>query len=274
MKLKENFKAVLNIWGATFKTLRENPNIIIPFLVVGFADILILALVYLTPRPPLSALLAPPIRAFWGEQFLHYPFNLFLIPKLFQYGHIISTAFIGVLMTGVAILMLKEAKGSLRPGILFNLIRALRMYLRLLVIWLVIFGLVSVVFKGLSFAFKLKQPLITLYISLFISIFIQTIFMYAMPAVMLEQKKAFSAMKRSISFCRNVFLLTLILVGIPTLFYIPLIMLQGGLAKLMSRFFPEIVLAIMGLNIIVSVITDCLVTCSTTILFLNKRKDE
>ena len=137
-----------------------------------------------------------------------------------------------------------------------------------------IFGLVSVIFKVVPFAFKLKQPLITLYISLFISIFIQTIFMYAMPAVMLEQKKAFSAMKRSISFCRNVFLSTLILVGIPTLFYIPLIMLQGGLAKLMNRFFPEIVLVIMGLNIIVSVIMDCLVTCSTTILFLNKRKDE
>jgi hypothetical protein len=175
-------------------------------------------------------------------------------------------------MTGVAILMLKEAKGSSSPGILFNLIKSLRMYLRLLVIWLVMFGLVSVVFKGLSFAFKFKQPLIAFYISLFISIFIQTIFMYALPAVMLEQKKAFSAIKRSISFCRNVFLSTLILVGIPTLFYIPLIMLQGGLAKLMSRFFPEIVLAIVGLNIVVSVITDCLVTCSTTILFLEQRK--
>jgi hypothetical protein len=277
MGLKEKFKTALSTWITTLKTLRENPNILIPFLMVGFVDTLILALVYLAPRPPLSSLLAPPIRAFWGEQFLHYPFNLFLIPRLFNYVHTISTAFIGVLMTGLAIGMLKEAKEGLNPGILFNLIKSLRLYLRLLVIWLVMFGLITVVFKGLPLILQLKQRAalqIVLYAGFLISILIETIFIYAMPAVMIEEKRTWSAIKRSTTFARSIFLPTLLLVVIPTLIYIPMLILRGKLPLLMSKFFPEVVLIILGLGIIISVVIDCLITCSTTILFLNKMGNE
>ena len=277
MKIKEISKTVLDTWKITFSTLKNTPGLVTPFLIAGLVDFLILALIYLAPRPPLSALLAPPIRVFWGERFLHYPFNLLLIPRLFNYGHIISTAFIGVLMTGAAIGMLKEASGGLKPNILFNLIKSLRLYLRLLVIWLVMFGLATLAFRGLPLILQLKQPAarqLAFYASFLISIFMQSVFIYAIPAVIIEEKKTWPAIKRSVSFSGGIFLPTFFLLALPMLFYIPLLMLQGRLPDLINRFFPEIVLVILGLSIIVSVITDCLVTCSTAILFLNQRKEK
>lgn len=274
-KFKERFKLAVDTWKATFSTLKKNPSVFIPFLIVGLFDVFILALIYLAPRPPLSALLAPPIRAFWGERFLHYPFNFFLIPRLFNYGNTISTAFIGVLMTGLAIGMLNETKGGSSPGILFNLIKSIKMYLKLFLIWVVMFGLVTVVFKGLPFALHLKGRqalLIALYVSFLISILIQVIFIYAMPAVMIEKKRIWPAIKRSVSFSRGAFLPTLFLVMFPTLIFIPMIILRGKLPVLMSKFFPEMVLIVLGLGIVVSVVIDCLVTCSATLLFLNQRR--
>jgi len=42
----------------------------------------------------------------------------------------------------------------------------------------------------------------------------------------------------------------------------------------MNKLFPEAVLIFLGIGIIISVIVDCLITSSTAILFLNKKKDE
>lgn len=270
-------KLAIKTWEETLKVLRQNPIILLPFFIVGLFDVLLLILIYLAPRPPLSALLAPPIRAFWGERFLHYPLNLLLIPRLFNYGHIISTAFIGVLMTGAAIGMLKQAKEGCKPNILFNLIKSLRMYLGLLVIWLVMFGLVSAAFKGLPAIFHFKQGAasqIVFYAAFFISILIEAIFLYAIPAVIIEEKKAGAAIRRSISFSKSAFLLTLILVALPTFIYIPMIILGGKLPVLINRVFPEVVLIFLAVRIVISVVIDCLITCSTAVLFLNKREEK
>lgn len=275
--MKERFKIVLDTWRMTIGLFKQNPIILLPFFIVGLFDVLLLILIYLAPRPPLSALLAPPIRVFWGERFLHYPFNLLLIPRLFDYGHIVSTAFIGVLMTGAAIGMLKQAREGLKPNIFFNLVKSLRMYLRLLVIWLVMFGLVSAAFKGLPAVFHFKQGAasqIVLSAAFFVSILIQALFIYAIPAVIIEEKKAGAAIKRSMSFSKSVFIPTLLLVALPTLIYIPMIILRGKLPVLMSKVFPETVLIFLGIGIVISVVIDCLITSSTAILFLNKKKDE
>jgi hypothetical protein len=277
MKLKDGFKIALDTWKMTFGYFKQNPNILIPFFIVGIFDFLILGLIYLTPRPPLSALFAPPIRAFWGEKFLHYPLNLLLIPRLFNYGHLFSTALIGVLMTGLAIGMLSEAKEEGRPSILFNLIRSAKRYLSLAAIWLVIFGLITVIFKGLPFILRFKQPTalqIVFCVSFLISILIEAIFIYAMPAVMIEKKRTWAAIKRGVTFAKSIFLPSLLLVIIPTIIYIPIIILKGRLPILMTEIFPEMVLILLGLGIIVSVIIDCIVTCSTAVLFLEQRRDK
>ncbi|MDO8749217.1 MAG: hypothetical protein Q7J72_08925 [Candidatus Omnitrophota bacterium] len=275
--MKKKLKIAMDVWRMTFGLFKQNPNVLIPFLLVGLVDVVLLFMIYLAPQPPLSALLGPPIRVFWGERFLHYPFNLLLIPQLFDIARIFSTALMGVLMTGAAVRMLKEAHSGIKPDIVLGLSNSLRVYLKLLVIWLVMFGLVSVVFKALPAIFHFKQHIasqMVLGACFLISILIQALFIYAIPAVIIEEKKIWPAIKRSVSFCQSAFLPTLILVGLPTLVYIPMVILKGKLPFLMSKTFPELVVVFVGLGIVISVIMDCLITSSTTVLFLNKRKDE
>lgn len=274
--MKNKLMIAMDAWRITFRLFKQNPSVLVPFFLVGLVDVVMLFIVYLAPQPPFSAILGPPIKVFWGERFLHYPFNLLLVPRLFDLAHIVSTALIGVLMTGAVVRMLKESYAGIKPNLGLSLSKSLRVYLKLLVIWLVMFGLVSVVFKALPVIFHFKQraaSLIVLGAGFLISIIIQAIFIYAIPAVIIEEKKIWPAIKRSASFCQSAFLPTLILVGLPTLMYIPMLILKGKLPFLMSKVFPETVLIFIGLGIVISVIMDSLITSATTILFLNQRKD-
>ena len=101
---KKDYKA-----GETFssfhKLIKNNTSLILPFLIVALLDAVALALIFFAPRPPIASFLAPPIRKFWGDQFLHYPQNFVLIPKLFNYAHILTSFTFGIIMTGIFIKM-------------------------------------------------------------------------------------------------------------------------------------------------------------------------
>ncbi len=274
---KNRFKTSLDIWKKTVKTFKENPIIFVPFIIVGVFEGIALSLIYLVPRWPLSVVLAPPIRTFFGERFLHYPLNLILIPKLFNYAHIACSLIIGVLMTGMVISMLNDARQGLKPAILPNLVRAIKRYLGLAAIWLVAFVIMMFLFKGPSRLLHLKQPLqmqILFYVTFLIGIFIQIAFIYAMPAVVIENKKFFAAIKRGMSIFKQNFLPSLVLVGLPSLLFIPLMILKSRAPLFMGKFFPEIVLFILGLGVVVTVLIDCLITCSTTVLFLGQKESQ
>lgn len=104
--------------------------------------------------------------------------------------------------------MLKEADGGIKPDFGLGLSKSLRVYLKLLVIWLVMFGLASVVFKALPAIFHFKQRAVSLIVSgagFLINILIQAIFIYAIPAVIIEERKIWPAIKRSVSFAKAPF---------------------------------------------------------------------
>lgn len=264
-------------WKETIKIFGQNKGIFLPFFLVGLVDVFLLIIIYLAPQPPFSVILGPPIKIFWGERFLHYPLNLFLIPRLFDIAHTISTALIGVLMTGVAVKMFEEIHGGSRPDFGRGLARSFRVYLRIFIIWLVMFGLVSVVFKVLPAIFRPKHSMAAILVSgvgLLVTILIQALFIYAIPAVIVEEKKIWQAIKRSVSFCLSNLVPTLILVGLPMVVYIPLLILKGKFSLLTSKIFPEAILIFVIVGVVISVIMDCLVTSSTAVFFLNKRKSE
>lgn len=280
-KIKEKFGIVGTAWGMTFTTLRSNPRILIPFFVVGLVDAIILTVLYLAPRPPLSAVLAPPIRAFWGEQFLHYPMNFLLLPNLFKYVHLIATASIGVLMSGLAIGLIQQTNAGHRPLLSQNLINSFKRYLALVSIWAFVFAIVWVIFKVpqvviLKSRFSELKGVVqsVFYTSLFISIFVEAVFIYAMPAAIVENRGAYRAIQRAVSVSRSIFLPTFLLVMIPTLFYLPVMIAKGKLPALMMRFSPDIVLVVLGVGIILSMGVNCIVTSSATVLFLLKKDTE
>ena len=266
-------RLAIRFWKLSREALSKNPSILIPFIIVGLFDAFAILFLFLGPQAPLSSLFAPPVRKFIGEQYLHYPLNLILIQRLFNYAHIFVVGTIGVLMSALAISMLEEQGNGNKPSALTCFLKGAKRYWVILAIWLIFFVISKLIFKITNSFFTSDNKIILqiiFYLSFFLVSFIHVFFIYAIPAAVIEKRGIISSIKRGIITTQKNFLATLILVIIPVLFYIPVMILKSYSASLMFRLFPEVVLLILGIGIIVSVMVDCIVTCSTTILFLEK----
>lgn len=272
----------------TWEVFQAKPIIVLPFFITGIADTLLLTLLYLAPRPPLSAILAPPIRVFWGEQYLHYPTNFGLLPTLFYYGHVGVVAFVGVFMTALAIQWIKAACERRKICLARSFLTAGQCYLTLLLVFLLMYGVgnlalklsaqglalkgVSQLLNGLHLG-KAGVDLLILVWSFVLGILVQSLFVYAFPAAAIEGKRMFKALKRNFQFFRKYGLLTIGLVALPTLLYISVVVLRLHLPQLIKFFAPEMVLVVLGVGIVMTFLIDVIATSSTTVLFLMKRDE-
>ncbi|MBN1793396.1 MAG: hypothetical protein JW844_00350 [Candidatus Omnitrophica bacterium] len=283
MTLIEKCKIVPRIWKGGLELISRYPRALFPFIFVGIADAVILTVIYLIPREPFSKLLAPVVRAFWGEQFLHYPMNLTLIPKLFQYSHIVMIGFVGVIMTGIAVGMIDQAVKGLNPGIFSALTYALRRFTPLLIVWFTMFGIVSGSFRltqlvlgrlyaaGYLEALPLSREAVGeffFWANILFSIVVEVAFLYVIPAIIIERRGLLSAFRRGLALSRKYFLATFLLIFVPSILYMAVIFLKMNITLLSNTFFPEAILWVLGLGIAISVVIDFAVTTAGTLLFL------
>ncbi|OPX30411.1 MAG: hypothetical protein B1H08_01780 [Candidatus Omnitrophica bacterium 4484_171] len=269
-------KEAIKVYREAFNILKEYPRVIIPFAVTGICNVLALYIVYLIPQRPFVYLFGPPVKAFWGMKFLHYPFNLYLLPKLFYYASICVGATVGALMSAAAIGMIRDYYTRRNiPSFLPNFSISLKRYFALFGIWFVTFIISFYSVKAVGYfsakGFMLK---IVPYIMYSVSIIVQLIFIYAVPALIIEKRKIMSSIARGVGFLRKAILPTLIFVLLPAAFYLPVLALKHKGAVLMGRLYPEIIIAIVGFGILVSFVIDVLVTIFTTLIFLDNAGDK
>jgi hypothetical protein len=280
-----------SVWKSSLTLLLSQPSILLPFIFVALTEILTLLFLYLAPRYPVSILLAPPIRRFFGETYLHYPFDLVLLPRLFRNFEIPIILFVGSLMTGVMVSMIdkfvKEEKGNsnlaletktLFPKYLHFFILTLFSYLIMKVAllggnymakYLHIF-LKSIKHLGPSFIWSL----FFLAMNLVLAIFSEMVFVYSIPAVIIEKKSLFKAMRRSLGLVRKYFMTTLILVFIPIGINFFTILLENYTTILMDKIIPEISLLILLVSIFTSFLVNSAIVLTSTVFFLYIKKTE
>lgn len=277
--LKQSKPQFTKILSATFTTFKTTPAVYLPFLVFAGVELITLIFLFLAPRPPLLPLLGPPIRTFWGEQFLHYPANFLLLSKLASFSRMGLSVILGSLLSGIAI-----AKAYKKPGKI-----AFKKYTSLFLIVFIITALFYFAInstgallakyfmagqaKLLFLGPRIWMGPILLSLNIIIAIVIQAAFIYALPELILNDKKFFQAIFSSLNFCRKNLFITLLLTGIPMILYIPIIILNNNTALLIDKMFPEIALLLCIASIIVSsLIIDPVITISTALLYIDKRE--
>ncbi len=274
-----------NIYEKATQSIKGNPVLFAPFAIFAAFEFLTLILVYLAPRMPLKLLLAPPIRALWGERFLHYPVNFILIPKLVSLARVGLTIFIGSLLTGAAVLLIyglyKKSKTSLKTA----LITALKKYISLFAVVL-LFTMIFYFMDKIASKILLKYftsghtrllfigakiwlgPVLLVY-NFALAIIIQSAFVYAIPILIIENTSLIKAIAKSFLLFRKYFIKTILLVGLPMILYIPIIVLQSDPGFLIVQLFPESILLISTLSLLISsLVIDLLITLTTTHLYL------
>src|SRR3989338_1102249 len=131
---------VVEIYKQVFSVLRKNPKILFLFFVIGVLDFVALALLFLAPSPPVSYVLAPIIRTFWGNHFLHYPDNFLLLPKLFGHAHFLISTVIGVFITGLVIKQIEGEYTGEKSSTISSIQLVLKKYISLVIAWLISYG--------------------------------------------------------------------------------------------------------------------------------------
>ncbi len=267
-------RKAFQIWGDFFYILRRHPIIIFPFVLISLCNALALYLVYLAPQRPVSLVLAPPIKVFFGERFLHYPLNLVLLPKLFYYAQIAVSILLGIVLSAFAVRLVARGYKDIKGSLLLDLISVCRRYFAVLTVWLVPFILGAAAVKLLS-RFAPSSGIIQILFAMAVFIFtmfFQLAVIYMVPALVAGQKNLFAAWQINVRMLKNNFVATLFLVMVPVLFYLPVLWLKVKAVYMMSRFFPEIVLLILVVSIAVMFVIDLMIVGATSLFYLKERK--
>ncbi|RKY30003.1 MAG: hypothetical protein DRP74_07815, partial [Candidatus Omnitrophota bacterium] len=265
--------------------LKTQPKLVVPFAIFAAVEALVLFFFFLAPREPFISFMGPIISRLWGDAYLHYPTNFLLLPRLGSISRMFLAVVLSSLLTGMAVFLVAKVRNKEQVNLKEAFIQAVKRYLSLLIIvgLLVVFFYVSV--KAFSFLVVkyftatgqtrllwMKPAIwfgpISLAVNFFIALIIQSLFVYAIPFLMIGKEKLVKAIIRSLVLFKRLFLPTLVLVGIPLLLYVPITILEQNSAFLIQRVFPEFILIVLLLGIAISsLVVDLLVTISTATLY-------
>ncbi len=261
-------KTIPVIYHETFQALKSQKKLMLPFLIFACVESMFLTLIYVAPRQPFVAVFGPPIRTFRGEMFLHYPANFLLIPELSSISRTILTVLIGSLLSGVAAILVSQAFAKKSADLKSAFSESLKKYGQLFTVILIFALVIHYAYK----IFRFRGPL-ALVVNLAILIVIQMFLVYAVPFLMIGKEKLFKSIWRSIVFAGKNIWQSLLIVFIPFIAYIPIVILQYKTAYLIDNVFPEAVLIVAYLSVILSsLVVDMFVTVSATLYYLNNKE--
>ena len=288
-KVKMKIRPV-KIWLSTFNAIVKRPVLLAPFIVIAFFECLSLEIACFCTRKPLFLVFGPILRKFFGEQSLHYPANIMITPALFYYAQVIIYIFAGVLLSAISVNILHNIKEGLPVKLNAMVRNALRRYGAFLVYGVIIMILMAALKPLDQFvftkAFRLLHRMVpgftiefsglTFTLIIFLtSFFVQVLFMASVPFMVLEKKNIFKAILNSIALFGRNFFGMLILIGMPFLVYLPIAVLKNFARELTAASFPEIVVVITVLGIIISIFIDCFVIlcASQVVMEVSKNKN-
>lgn len=286
---KIGFSAVKSAYNLTFKSLKDNPVLFTPFVIFVFFEFLSLIVIYLAPRMPLRIVLGPIIKAFWSESYLHYPNNFLLISKLSYLARIALAISIGSILSAIAITIVLDISQKRRINLKKSLFSALKNYPSFfIIVFISVFSYYFAVkiFTNLLLGYFLSghsrlvflparfwMGPVLFCVNFIFAIVIQSAFIYAIPIIIIDKVKLIKAIFKSIIFFKKLFVPTIILVSLPMLIAIPISVLNYNTPFLINKFFPELILYLALIGMVVnSLIIDPLITVSTAYFYLKTKE--
>ncbi|MDI6781756.1 MAG: hypothetical protein QME49_06630 [bacterium] len=276
-----------DVWKISFKSMWQCPAIFLPFAIITLCEIILLIILLLSPHPIMEPLLGPPIRRFFGEMFLHYPYNFSLLPTLFEYASLPLSLLLMPLMCAATVGMTAFVVNGEKAKLKKNLGLAVKKYVPSLFLWIIVLFIYICIFMLLKFlAVQCYPPAlakilhipswrmftICQYLSLFVCLLVEPFLAYAIPVMILEKKKLFSAIKEGIIVGWSLYLPTIVLILVPALFGACMVLIKQKMLSFFINFLPESVLGVMAGGFILTLFIGVLMTTSLTVLFLIKRQ--
>jgi len=285
--MKRNNLNITQIWQNSLELIAKRPILLLPFIIFGCIKGIALEFLYFSSRKPISFVISPIVRKFFGERFIHYPGNILLLPKLFYYAQTFIYISIGIFLAGISINIFKDIKAekTLKPAVIikntaghymsflgYGLIAVIIIFIARetdLFILRRCFGLASN--YAPNFVARVAPFITTLAIFL-TNVFTEVFLALALPIIVIKKRPLFKALRESAYLgIRNFFGLFALLV-VPFFMYLPisLLKLNHVSAKLAGLTFPEINVYIIVAGIVASLLIDCFVVICASQFLLDR----
>ncbi|MBN3038939.1 MAG: hypothetical protein JW869_05945, partial [Candidatus Omnitrophica bacterium] len=272
-------------WVESFTLMVTRPIVILPFIIVAFLEGIALELVYFSPRRPISYLVNPLVKKFFGEGFVHYPGSLLLLPKLFYYAQVAIYLLVGALLAAITVAMVRNLRMGLPLKANALIKNALKRYTSFLTYALVLVALMFLVKKVEVYVFvrvfrklAIHLPQIIVEMSPFMlalllflsSIILQVFLLLVIPIIVMEKKMILKAFWGSIVLGFRNFLSIFALISVPFMIYLPIVLLRTGSDKIIAKTFPEVNILIAAASTIVTVFVECFIMICGSHFLLDK----
>jgi hypothetical protein len=261
-------------WLETLNLIKTKPIVIMPFVFIAFLECIVLELVFFSTRFPLSYVANPVIRKFFGENFVHYPANLIILPQLFYYFQVAIYIFIGVFLTGVTVNIFKnlivnlpiKVKALIKNAftnyfsffmyaiivtILFYLIRTVELY--------VLAKVFRKLAKVLPFNIAAISAISTILILFISNLILQVLVISTIPLMVLNKMRFFRAMIKSVVIGVKNFSAIFIMILLPFLIYFPIVFIKSFSAEIAAKTFPGMNVVVSLIGILASMFLDCFI---------------
>ncbi|MFT5169844.1 MAG: hypothetical protein ACI9E5_001379 [Candidatus Omnitrophota bacterium] len=282
MSDKKIFQSLSN----ALHTLMAHPIILAAFVVIAFLQFFILEFLYFIPRYPLNIFFEPIITKLWGVQYLHYPLNIVLLPKLFHYTQAPFYLFVSSFLTGVAIKTIVKINNDEKVSFGKTFKETLGSYVHIFVGALFTFLCIlafsqfyevcinrAIIIRSMSGKFFLLKRFIidgAPYVNLVASVIITTLFAYVIPIIVIDKKKVVAAIIGNFKVLMKAPLYTFMVILIPSLLYVPILLLRSSTQINMAM--PEMSVIMLVLSIIIMVAIDAIAYTALTTYYLIQKE--
>lgn len=266
----------------------SNPLILLPFVTIAFIQLLVLEVLYFAPSFPLVRFFGPLIQKLEGETYLHYPQSFLILPKWFQIAQYFIYVLIGSLLTATAMTIISDINNQKKTSFGSALRRTLSQYVHLIIAAIITFfvyqglsGLYGLCIRraiqirsetGIFYFIKATVLYGAPYFTLLIGVLVTTLLAFVFPIIILERKKVFSAILLNFRYLWGSFWFIFFVVVIPTLLYVPVLLLRDNLGIVVNLTFEGMRLLLITLSVLIMIVIDATIYTAITTYYLLKKE--
>jgi len=252
----------------------------LPFFLYGILQFLLLLLLVNYVNSYVYPVLSPIISLFGDiekQMFHHYPGLYLLLPSVYQWIKIFAGILFEGLAVGLSVVLFLRIYGAERDEKL-RLSFAFRRWLHLIAVWTVITAILVVVnmYAPRIFAEQLvaapRRMLAFDIILRLISVIMYSLFIYAVPAVIVYKNNALRALLTSWRLFFRYPVFSFFLAFIPYLLSIPISYMVGRADAIIDKFTPELVFYLLAIGIALDMIINYVITGTVVKFLLDERK--
>jgi len=260
----------------TSLTLLIAPGVAAPYLIYFLFQMLLLALYLFENSGPLARLWALPVSGVSPDTLGHYPAHLLLLQLILGRIEMVLEVFLKSIFHGATVYLVAKAIRRGRPSVLRAFYTAARRYPHLLGVSIISSAAVyAAVYLGSWLSSGIVGPAryAALGGGIATALMIQSLFVYAIPYIMIDGFSAAAALASGISLSLRTFTKTLLIVAVPFLLTVPTILLDMKAEMIALQLSPDFMIHNHIASRLMELVSTYLITASSTVIFLARKID-